>query len=344
MSTIQDVAARAGVSVSTVSNVLNKREARMRPETLARVHQAIADLRFRPNLSARMLKTGRMPMIGLMVPSIANPYFGVLARWVEESAREHGYGVLLCNTYRSPEREEEYAQAFMAQGVKGVILGSALLDHEHLIPLFEQGLAAVSLDRVSAADGLLRDFVSVDNHLAAVMVVEHLIGLGHRHISFVSAPVQSLNRIARLDGARQTCQRLGAELNVVTGSDFGAYDESEMSEIGQLAARSLIRARCPSTAYVGVNDMLAIGLLAGLQQSGLQVPTEVSVMGIDGIYLGAYVSPGLTTVRQPMQDIAAAAVDHVLSRMNEPRIDSRVSIFPPSLVLRGSAGPAVIAR
>jgi DNA-binding LacI/PurR family transcriptional regulator len=340
MSTIQDVAAKAGVSVSTVSNVLNNREARMRPETLARVHQAIADLSFRPNHSARMLKTGRIPMIGLMVPSIANPYFGVLARWVEESARAQGYGVLLCNTYRDAEREKEYAQAFMAQGIKGVILGSALQANEHLVPLVEQGLAAVSLDRTSAADGPLRDFVSVDNHQAAVLVMEHLIGQGHRHITFVGASVQSLNRVARLEGARAACERLGAELNVVVGSGFGGYDESEMAEIGQMAARSLVQDNCPSTAYVGVNDMLAVGLLAGLQQSGLKVPTDVSVMGIDGIYLGAYVSPALSTVHQPMQDIAAAAVEHVISRMNQPQIESRVSIFPPTLVIRGSTGPA----
>lgn len=341
MSTIQDVAALAGVSVSTVSNVLNKREGRMRPETLARVHQAIAELGFRPNQSARMLKTGRMPMIGLMVPSIANPYFGLLARWVENAALAQGFGLLLCNTYRDPQRERDYAEAFLAQGIKGAILGSALHEEEHLKPLVANGLAVVSLDRGLAADGLARDFVSVDNHRTGELAVEHLAGLGHRHITFVSAAKQSLNRVARQAGARAAAERLGVELAVWLGDAQANYDEGEMSEVGRIAASALTCSRSPSTAFIGVNDMLAIGLLAGLQQSGLRVPEQVSVVGIDGIYLGGYLSPALCTVRQPMQEIAERAVDQVLGRMNEPTLAPRESIFQPELVARPSAGPRV---
>lgn len=339
MSTIQDVAALAGVSVSTVSNVLNKRESRMRPETLARVHQAIAELGFRPNQSARMLKTGRMPMIGLMVPSIANPYFGLLARWIESAALAQGFGLLLCNTYRDQRRERDYAEAFMAQGVKGVILGSALQGDEHLKPLIDNGLAIVCLDRGSASDGLARDFVSVDNHRAGMTAVEHLFSLGHRHVTFVSAAAQSLNRVARLTGAREASARLGVELSVWLGDAQTTYEESEMSEVGRVAASALLRTSGASTAYIGVNDMLAIGLMAGLQQGGLRVPDDVSVMGIDGIYLGGYLSPALCTVRQPMQDIAERAVEHVLSRMNDPAQVPRESIFQPTLVPQPSAGP-----
>lgn len=340
MYTIQDVAARAGVSVSTVSNVLNGREARMRPETLVRVQKAIEELGFRPNQSARMLKTGHMPMIGLMVPTVANPYFGVLARWVEACALERGYGLLLCNTYRNPANEREYAQALMAQGVRGVILGSALAAHEHLVPLVAQGLAAVSLDRASADDGLLRDFVSVDNHLAAAMAIDHLVALGHRHIAFVSAPVPSMNRLARLEGAQAACDRAGATLHVYTGTSDGDYSESEMAELGRNASSKLLNDLHPQcTALVGVNDMVAIGLLAGIRQAGISVPEAVSVVGIDGIFLGEYVSPALTTVGQPMQAMAAAAVDHVLARLKEPGLPPQSSIFPPMLLVRGSTGP-----
>jgi len=338
MSTIQDVAALAGVSVSTVSNVLNKRESRMRPETLARVHQAINELSFRPNQSARMLKTGRMPMIGLMVPSIANPYFGLLARWIESAALAQGFGLLLCNTYRDPQRERDYAEAFMAQGVKGVILGSALQADEHLKPLIENGLAIVCLDRGSASDGLARDFVSVDNRRAGLLAAEHLYSLGHRHVTFVSAAAQSLNRVARLAGAREAAANLGMELSVWLGDAQATYEESEMSEVGHVAAATLLRTRGESTAFIGVNDMLAIGLMAGLQQGGLRVPADVSVMGIDGIYLGSYLSPALCTVRQPMQEIAERAVEHVLSRMNDPAQEPRESIFQPTLVVQPSAG------
>lgn len=340
MKTIQDVAALAGVSVSTVSNVLNDREGRMRPETLARVKAAIAELGFRPNQSARMLKIGHMPMIGLMVPTIANPFFGVLARWVEEAARARGYGVLLCNTYRNAQREREYAEAFMAQGVRGVILGAAFMTQEHLAPLIGTGMAAVSLDRGSASDGLMRDSVSVDNVLAGAMAVDHLLALGHRHITFVTAPSRSMNRVARQEGARAACARAGASFDVHVGATDGDYSESEMVELGCAAAVTLRGQNSASTAFVGVNDLVAIGLLAGLRQVGAEVPKQVSVIGIDGLFLGQYVSPPLSTVAQPMEAIAQAAVEHLLKRMAQLDLAPRQVIFTPELLIRGSTGPA----
>ncbi|WP_418320672.1 LacI family DNA-binding transcriptional regulator [Piscinibacter sakaiensis] len=340
MKTIQDVAALAGVSVSTVSNVLNDREARMRPETLARVKAAIAELGFRPNHSARMLKTGHMPMIGLMVPTIANPFFGVLARWVEEAAQARGYGVLLCNTYRNAQRERDYAEAFMAQGVRGVILGAALIAQEHLVPLIGQGLAAVSLDRGTSSDGLLRDSVSVDNGQAGAMAAEHLIGLGHKRITFVTAASNSVNRVARQEGAQLACMRAGVEFDVHVGSTDGDFNENEMVELGCSAAVATQEKGNPATALIGVNDMVAIGLLAGLRRAGVDVPRQVSVIGIDGLFLGNYVSPPLATVAQPMEAIAQAAVEHLLNRMMRLDMEPRQVIFSPELLVRSSTGPA----
>ena len=344
MNTIQDVAALAGVSVSTVSNVLNGREARMRAETLARVHQAIADLGFRPNQSARMLKTGLMPTIGLMVPSIANPFFGELARWIEAAALAKGYGLLLCNTHRDSEREREYAETLMAQGVKAVIQTSALAAHDHLIPLVARGLAAVSLDRALTADGLNRDFVSVDNRRAGFMAAEHLLALGHRHIIFVGAALQSMNRVARHLGALEACQQAGVQLDRHLGNTGPDYHESEMAELGRLAAHQLHDAKSTATAFIGLNDMVAIGLLAGLKQCGLNVPNDVSVIGIDGISLGAYVSPPLSSVSQPLEAIANAAIEHVLTRVKQPDLPPQESIFPPTLLLRSSTGQAPARR
>ncbi len=341
MKTIQDVAALAGVSVSTVSNVLNGREARMRQETLARVKAAIAELGFRPNQSARMLKTGHIPMIGLMVPTIANPFFGVLARWVETAAMARGYGLLLCNTYRDADREREYAEAFMAQGVRGVILGAALQSQDHMLPLIKQGLAAVSLDRGTASDNLLRDSVSVDNAQAGAMAVEHLAGLGHRRITFVTAPFTSVNRVARLEGAKAACERAGVKFDVHIGLADGDYSENEMADLGCAAAIE-VHAKNGSgpTALIGVNDMVAIGLLAGLRRCGIDVPQQMSVMGIDGLFLGNYVSPALSTIAQPMQAIATAAIEHLLNRITKLDTQPRQVIFAPDLVLRASTGPA----
>lgn len=334
--TIEDVARQAGVSISTVSNVLNGREARMTPDTLARVRQVIETLGFRPNQSARRLKTGHMPMIGLLVPSIANPFFGALARWVEDAALARGYGVLLCNTQRSATREREYAQAFMAQGIQGVILGSSLQAQEHLGPMIRNGLAAVCFDRTAQHAELPIDYVSLDNRSAGAMAAEHLMSLGHREIAYVSAPLHSVNRIARLEGAREACQRAGVRFEVHTQEVALGQSEMEMAEIGRTAALALHEKRTHATGIVAMNDMLAIGLLAGLRQSGRRVPEDVSVIGIDDMFLGQYLSPGLSTVRQPMHEMAVAAVERVLERMKDTDQAPHELIFVPELVVRES--------
>lgn len=336
IATIEDVARHAGVSISTVSNVLNGRESRMRASTLERVRAAIAELDFRPNQSARRLKTGHMPMIGLLVPSIANPFFGTLARWVEEAAIQRGYGVLLCNTQRSAEREQEYAQAFMAQGVRGVILGSALQAQEHLAPLIKGGLAAVSFDRTAQHAPLTLDYVSLDNHRAGAIAAKHLLALGHRDLAYVSAQLRSVNRVARLDGAREACTQAGAHLQVHISSVAAAQAETEMAEVGRAAAHALTAQGCSATGFIAMNDMVAIGLLAGLRQCGRHVPEDVSVVGIDDLFLGEYISPALSTVRQPMQAMATAAVERVLARMKDKDEPPHELVFVPELVERES--------
>lgn len=338
--TIEDVARQASVSISTVSNVLNGRESRMRPETLTRVRQAIADLNFRPNQAARRLKTGHLPTIGLLVPSIANPFFGSLARWVEDAAIQRGYGVLLCNTQRSAEREQEYAQAFMAQGVQGVIIGSSLQAQEHLVPLVRRGLAVVSFDRTAQHADVPMDYVSLDNQRAGEIAADHLLALGHRHIAYVSAPLRSISRIARMDGVRAACERAGARIEVHIGDVAAGQAEMEMAELGRGAALALHAQGCAATGYVAMNDMSAIGLVAGLRQCGRRIPEEVSAMGIDDLFLGRYISPTLSTVRQPMQQMATAAVERVLARMKHVGEAPHEMVFVPELVARESTAAA----
>ncbi len=343
-STIEDVARHAGVSISTVSNVLNGREARMRADTLARVQQSIAALSFRPNQSARRLKTGHMPMIGLLVPSIANPFFGSLARWIEEAAIQSGYGVLLCNTQRSTEREQEYAQAFMAQGVQGVILGSSLQAQEHLVPLVQRGLAVVSFDRTAQQAELAMDYVSLDNQRAGSIAANHLLALGHRHIAYVSAPLRSVNRNARMNGVRAACAADGVRLDIHIGDVAAGKADMEMAELGRQAAIDLHAKGCAATGYVAMNDMLAIGLMAGLRQCGLRIPEDVSTIGIDDLFLGQYVSPALSTVRQPMQEMAAAAIGRVLARIKNIGEAPHELVFVPELVVRESTAASALVQ
>lgn len=334
--TIEDVARQAGVSISTVSNVLNGRQTRMRADTLERVERAIASLAFRPNQSARNLKTGHMSMIGLLVPTIANPFFGSLARWIEAAANERGYGVLLCNTHRNADKELAYAQAFMTQGVRGVVIGSAIKAQEHLAPLIQRGLAVVSFDRTAQHAPLPMDYVSVDNAHAGELAAEHLLQLGHRHIVYVTAPLQSVNRKARLEGVRRACAAAGARLDVHFGEAATGQAEMEMAALGCAAVLHLQAHQSAATGYIAMNDMVAVGLLSGLRQCHRRVPEDLSVMGIDDLFLDNYLSPALSSVRQPTQQLATAAVERLLARIQKPDEPAHELVFQPELIQRES--------
>ncbi len=185
--TIRDVARLADVSLSTVSNVLNGRMDQMRPETRERVQEAIAQLSYAPNGVARQLKTGHAPVIGMMVPSVANPFWGAFAQHVEETALARGYHVLLCNTERDPLIEVHYADALWSYGVRGIILGSAPLSFAHFRAIAERGMAVVAFDgQAHGADRVVSDSVGVDNRRGAWLATTHLLSHGHRRIGLVS--------------------------------------------------------------------------------------------------------------------------------------------------------------
>jgi len=350
LSTIQDVARQAGVSTSTVSNVLNGRTDRMGRATLARVEKAILALNYRPNRAAQQLKTGNNPMLGLLVPSIANPMYGYIAREIETVAQEkYGHRVMLGNTYRSKEIETGFFDDLLSHGVRGVIMISSQLDEQHLDLGVQRGLVAVSYDRPAtpgASPAL--DHVTVDNAAAARMATEHLISRGHRRLAFATAAGQTMSRREKVKGFLAAAQAAGLadSANVIEGSMQAGYGDSEMADVGRmLAARIAADSRRP-TGIVAVNDMMAFGLMAGLRDAGLSVPADVSLVGIDGLFLSALMNPGLTTVRLPVPQMALKLVERVIGRMADPDIKPGEFIFQPDLVERDSvaAPPQPVRR
>ena len=182
-----DVARVAEVSPSTVSNLLNGRTKRMRSQTQARIETAIKELGYMPNKAARQLKTGHARIVGLIVPSVSNPFYGSFARHVEKTALAYGYQVLLCNSERNPERERGYAEELWGYGVRGVIFGSSLMQFSHLDDLVERGLHLVAFDRLTQEqDRTIIDSIGVDNVFATRLATKHLLSLGHKRIAFLS--------------------------------------------------------------------------------------------------------------------------------------------------------------
>jgi DNA-binding LacI/PurR family transcriptional regulator len=342
VSKIRDVASHAGVSTSTVSNVLNGRGNRMTKETLARVEAAIAELKYRPNSTARQLKTGHTPVLGLLVPSIANPMYGFIAREIETLAQErYGFRIMIGNTYRDKDKEARFFDDLMSHGVRGVIIISSLIDEQHFESAGERGLVVVSYDR-RATPGVESgiDHVSVDNFEAARQATAHLIEKGHTRLAFVSAAGMTMSRREKINGfmAASASACLAASTQVIEGTPLNEYGDSMMSELGRIEAVALAGRKGSErpTGIVAVNDMMALGLMAGFREAGLSVPADVSVVGIDDVFLSALMHPALTTVRLPVPEMAHTIVERVMSRLADPAIPTGEFMFQPTLMTRAS--------
>lgn len=338
--TIEDVARRAGVSISTVSNALNSRPERMRKETLARIQAAIEELGFQPNRAARQLKTGHTPLIGLLVPSIENPAYGSLAHEVEIVAQErYGYRVLLGSTYRNQAKESGFFDDLLSHGVRGVIVISSLVDQSHLYAAVRRGLIAVSYDRRAPASRVSPiDYVSVDNANAARLAVEHLLSQGHSRLVLITASGRTLSRGEKIDGFLSAAREghVDRTTKVIEHKSTSAFGDAEMAELGRALADTIAKMRPRPTGIVAINDMLAIGLIAGLRSRGVDVPGDASVIGMDDIALSALVSPAVTSIRLPLTAMAETMVDRIISRLGDSGIATGEFLFQPALVTRES--------
>lgn len=340
MSTITDVAKMAGVSVSTVSNVLNGRTGRMGEATLARVEKAMSQLGYRPNLAARQLKTGEAAMIGLLVPSLGNPSYGMLAREIETESRRYGFRVIVGNTNRDPQHERAFIDDMTAQGVRGVIVISSLADESHLEAPARQGLVAVSYDSHSRRNVQpIVDYVSADNADGVRLAVEHLAEAGHRTVAFLTPKIWTFSRAEKRKGFLAAIRDGGLRGVVIEGAVASIFADAEMAELGQGLAEPFARHADRPTAAIAINDMMAIGLISGLARCGIRVPSDVSVVGMDGIPLGAFTAPPLTTVRLPLRELARTMVDRIMLRLKQPDTVPAEFRFAPSLLVRGSVAP-----
>lgn len=341
---LRDVARHAGVSPSTVSNVLNGRLGRMRPDTSERVRQAVRELGYAPNQLARQFRTGQVRTIGLIVPSVANPFWGLVAQRVEQVASERGYQVLLCNSERDPDREARFAGTLLDSGVRGLIFGSSPLSFDHLGHLAGRGLQIVAFDRsLAGVSPLVVGSVEIDNVLAARLAISHLTGLGHVSIGFLSGPIRTVSRRERLAGYRRALADAGITPDpglIWQGASVTTFGDAEGAELGRSGAHHLLSMPKRPTAVLTINDMYALGAYAGARDLGLRVPEDVSVVGFDDLPVLAEVAmPPLTTVRQPLPAMMRIATTQLTERLEGTRAGRPDhTTATPELVVRQSTG------
>ncbi|KFB98041.1 ribose operon repressor [Trabulsiella guamensis ATCC 49490] len=342
MANIRDVANHAGVSVSSVSNVLNGRTNQMRPETLARIRQSMRDLNYLPNRVAQQLKTGQARMIGLLVPSIVNPSFAMLTREVDRVAKANQYRVLLGNTYRQEDEEKAFLEDMFAHGVKGVIVVATAMDRPHFANAARHGMVMVNYDSlmsVHAPDGNPPfDSVSMDNVEAGRLAAEHLIERGCRQLVFVTEATQLPSRLHKIEGFYSAVNRHGLQesAQVIEGKAGEAYGDAEMTELGRSLAAKVLEQSPRPDGIVAINDAMGIGLMAGLRSAGIRIPQDMSVIGIDNIPLADLVQPPMSSVMPPLADMVTMMVDRLLTRIENPDLTPEEFLFVPKLISRQS--------
>jgi LacI family transcriptional regulator len=331
MSTIRDVAERAGVSITTVSHVVNGTR-KVEPATAARVEAAIDELDYRPNALARSMRRGTTHTVGVIIPDIANPFFGDLARSLEDHMFEAGYSAIICNSDGDVEKETRYLEVLLSKQVDGLLLVAASQPSDGLLDLVARGVPVVVVDR--ELGDINASQVMVANHEGGHLAGEHLLELGHRDIGVLAGPGSLGTSARRLEGFEAALASAGIRLpdtRVVRG-DFRAAS-------GRAAVDAWIARYDLPTAVFAENDLMAIGALSAAHTAGIDVPGDLSVVGFDGIAFGADVTPPLTTVSQSTEDMAAAAIELLFERLRDGSAVARLVELPVTLAVRGSSGP-----
>jgi DNA-binding LacI/PurR family transcriptional regulator len=332
MATLRDVAEHAGVSLATASRVVSGFD-NVRFETRERVERAMRELLYVP--PGRRPATG---MIGLLVPSLENPIFPALAQAMEERATEAGLASILCNTTAAAFREVDYVHMLLDRGADGMIFISCEMtnmsgDHDHYARLVDEGARIVFVN--GALNSLSVPSVAVDERSAGELATQHLLELGHERIGYVAGPNYYLPTQQKGAGREAALRAAGIDPDdrlVVYAEDFSV-------EHGRAALRRLLESMSPPTGVICSSDLMAIGVLQEAAARGLKVPADLSVVGFDGIEAAAWTSPPLTTVEQPIEEIAETAVNALRSLIDDPQKPLPDYSFRPRLNVRASTAP-----
>ena len=338
MSTINDVAKRAGVSAMTVSRVINS-TGYASSETRARVEAAVKDLGYVPNALARQLRSKRTKTIALVVSDISNPFFTTIARGVEDVAASHGFSVMYCNTDEDEAEEEQYLRVLIERQVDGVLLVPARSSGESFRLLRDHRMPVVVLDRRVAARRV--DTVRCDSEAGAHALASHLVELGHRDVAVLTGARTISTSVDRVAGCRRALEEAGLDLAdarvLFGGFMFGHSNQAD----GHRMALQVLDGQAPlPTALFCANNFIAFGAIRALRERGLHVPDDVSVVAFDDLPDEWVSDPFLTCAAQPAYDIGHRGAELLLGQVSgdhEPT--GQAVVLPFELIIRRSSGP-----
>jgi LacI family transcriptional regulator len=329
--TIYDVAKEAGVSIATVSKVINNK-GKISAETRKAVLEVMERLDYRPSVIASALTGKHTYTLGLLVPDISNPFFAEIARAVEDQGQSLGYSVMICSTDNRDERVERYVSLLLQKSVDGIMIATGIGDKAILEQLLARRIPVALIAREMPL--LAAHTVVVDDYVGGCLAAAHLLGLGHRRFAVLSESMKVISSRERTRGFLQTLEEAGIAMpdeNLIV-CDYRLED-------GKAKTLELLASGKAPTALFACNDLLAIGAMQAAKEKGIRVPGDLSIVGFDNTILAAVTDPPLTTIAQPIEHMGKRVVDLLVQELRgENPVKQRI-VLRPELAIRASTAP-----
>ncbi|MGB9627084.1 MAG: LacI family DNA-binding transcriptional regulator [Thermodesulfobacteriota bacterium] len=333
--TIKDIARLAKVSHTTVSRALNDKS-RIHPQTKEKILSIARELNYQPNFFARSLVTKRTKILGLVITTIANPFYTELAQGIETTARSLGYNIILCSSDSELSTEKQYIDMLRSKGVDGIIFTSAHIGDPNIIELAEEGFPMILVNRrtyhPTVKDKV--DYVGVDNIWGGYLAVEHLIRLGHEKIGIIGGSSESSVGFERLEGGKRALTTYGLEVR----EDY-FVEGNFLKESGYKGGKRFLRMDKPPTAIFATNDYMALGTFQAIAEEGIRIPEEIALVGFNDIEFASMRGIELTTIGQKKFEMGEVAVKKLVERIEGGKTEtSRQIILEPELIIRKTCG------
>ena len=327
MPTIYQVAERAGVSLSTVSRVLNGK-ASVNKVLKERVEKAVKELNYRPNSVARSLANNRTDSVGVLVPELNAPFFGDLMQAVESTLRAADKHVIISVGRNCLETEKDAVEFLISRNCDALIMHAEALSDEYLLELNQSKLPVALVNR--QVEGLPDACTSLDNEKGGYLATRHLLELGHKDIAYISGPTDKCDASLRLEGHKRALSEAGLPINpqLIFNGDYSEED-------GKIGLLELMARDVPFTALVCANDWMASGAISCARDLGMSLPHDLSVVGFDDVVFAHHVFPRLTTVSNPIAEMAEMSAKYILNKVYGQANNVQL-YFEPSLVVRES--------
>ena len=333
--TIKDVAKMANASVSTVSMTLNNRPG-IGNEKRRKIIEIVKKTGYQPSLVAKALVNKRSYIIGLIINDISDHFFAELAKGVEDTAKKYGYSTILCTTDGNSKNQEDYLDILRSRGVDGIIISTVVAEDSHIESLIHEKIPFVCINRIPLVPSLAKkaEYIIMDNYSAGYKGIEHLWKLGHDKIAIITGALNASNAIDSLKGSKAALRDYGLKIPKRYIRE-GKYSHREAF----LVCERLMKSKKPPTAVFAHDDNMALGAREAILRSGLEIPKDIALMGIDNIKTGALTGIELTTISQKKYEMGAIGVKILVNRIEErvPHMVEKI-VLDAELIIRKTCG------